>query len=106
MNSMEDLQKYPHKRLNILTNEWVLVSPHRTQRPWQGSQESIQKSKKSTYDPNCYLCPGNTRANGEKNPEYQNVFAFDNDFAALYLNDKKNHFTRRVDKCRNRRRNL
>lgn len=72
-----------HRRYNILTGEWVLVSPHRTKRPWQGKQESTTEGPMITYDENCYLCPGNTRANGEKNPEYTDTFVFQNDFAAL-----------------------
>ena len=86
---LKDLQKHPHKRLNILTNEWVLVSPHRTKRPWQGNKENVQKKSSLSYDPNCYLCPGNERSNGDKNPEYKDVYVFDNDFAALNLNHKK-----------------
>ena len=79
----ENLTKYPHRRYNILTGEWVLVSPHRTQRPWQGKQESESKNQSINYDPDCYLCPNNTRANGEKNPKYESTYVFDNDFAAL-----------------------
>lgn len=86
---MESLQIKPHKRLNILTNEWVLVSPHRTKRPWQGSQEEIQQKDNISYDPNCYLCPGNQRASGDTNPMYENVYVFNNDFAALNLNHPK-----------------
>ncbi len=73
----------PHRRFNSLTGEWVLVSPHRTQRPWQGKTEDTAGEKRPAYDPQCYLCPGNTRANGEKNPSYTTVFSFDNDFSAL-----------------------
>ena len=76
-------QEYSHKRRNILTGEWVLVSPHRAKRPWQGQEEKIVKEKRPSYDDNCYLCPGNTRANGEVNPNYADVFVFQNDFAAL-----------------------
>lgn len=82
----QDLQDYSHRRYNILTGEWVLVSPHRTKRPWQGKQEKVVGAQRPTHDPNCYLCPGNTRANGEKNPNYEDVFIFDNDFAALQTN--------------------
>ena len=77
------LQNYSHKRYNILTQEWVLVSPHRAKRPWQGQEEEVINDVRPTYDPNCYLCAGNTRANGEVNPDYQDVFIFNNDFAAL-----------------------
>ena len=73
----------PHRRLNILTGEWVQVSPHRTQRPWQGKQEKQEDDQKPEYDENCYLCPGNTRAGDAINPDYRSTFAFDNDFSAL-----------------------
>lgn len=80
---MQFLQEQSHKRLNILTNEWVLVSPHRTKRPWQGKEEKTDTNDSVIYDANCYLCPNNKRANGIKNPDYKDVFVFDNDFAAL-----------------------
>jgi UDPglucose--hexose-1-phosphate uridylyltransferase len=73
----------PHRRFNPLTREWVLVSPHRTQRPWQGQVERTPVPAPVTYDPDCYLCPGNARAGGVKNPSYERTFVFDNDFAAL-----------------------
>lgn len=75
--------KVPHRRLNILTGEWVLVSPHRTKRPWQGQTETTNKSSNPKYDENCYLCPGNSRAGGNINPAYDSTFVFKNDFAAL-----------------------
>ena len=78
-----NLQDYSHKRYNILTGEWVLVSPHRAKRPWQGQNEAVNDEKRSTYDESCYLCAGNTRINGEVNPKYKDVFIFTNDFAAL-----------------------
>ncbi len=78
-----NLQDYSHKRFNILTGEWVLVSPHRAKRPWQGQNEAVNNEKRPTYDDSCYLCAGNTRINGEKNPNYKDVFVFTNDFAAL-----------------------
>ena len=78
-----NLQDYSHKRFNILTGEWVLVSPHRTKRPWQGHEEEVSANLRPTHDPNCYLCSGNTRANGDRNPDYEDVFIFENDFAAL-----------------------
>jgi UDPglucose--hexose-1-phosphate uridylyltransferase len=73
----------PHRRFNPLTNDWVLVSPHRTQRPWLGQVEKTTQENLPSYDPNCYLCPGNERAGGVKNPLYKTTFVFDNDFAAL-----------------------
>jgi UDPglucose--hexose-1-phosphate uridylyltransferase len=80
---MLDLSKTPHRRWNPLLREWVLVSPHRTQRPWQGQVERIVQQKRPTYDPHCYLCPGNSRAGGHQNPNYTGTFVFDNDYAAL-----------------------
>jgi UDPglucose--hexose-1-phosphate uridylyltransferase len=77
------LSNASHRRLNQLTGEWVLVSPHRTTRPWQGQVEKTRNADRPQYDPSCYLCPTNERANGERNPPYKGVFAFDNDFAAL-----------------------
>jgi len=73
----------PHRRYNPLLDEWVLVSPHRLERPWQGQVEKPQPSALPSYDPGCYLCPGNARANGERNPDYATTYAFDNDFPAL-----------------------
>ncbi len=73
----------PHRRLNALTGEWVLVSAGRTGRPWQGSTEAPPPQARPAFDPSCYLCPGNTRANGETNPDYDSTFVFTNDFAAL-----------------------
>lgn len=73
----------PHRRRNPLTNEWVLVSPHRAQRPWLGQVEKTPPENLPTYDPACYLCPGNARSGGVVNPKYESVFVFDNDFAAL-----------------------
>ena len=78
-----DLATHPHRRFNQLTGEWVLVSPHRTKRPWQGLQEEPEREHASAYDPECYLCPGNRRAGGEVNPQYSSTHVFSNDFAAL-----------------------
>ncbi|MBX3097578.1 MAG: UDP-glucose--hexose-1-phosphate uridylyltransferase, partial [Fimbriimonadaceae bacterium] len=72
----------PHRRYNPLLDEWVLVSPQRTERPWLGQEEGKAQSQPS-YDPDCYLCPGNLRANGERNPSYEGTFVFPNDFPAL-----------------------
>jgi UDPglucose--hexose-1-phosphate uridylyltransferase len=76
----------PHRRYNPLTGEWVLVSPHRTRRPWLGKIESSGTETRVEYDPSCYLCPGNERANGKRNPKYTGTFVFDNDFSALLPN--------------------
>ncbi len=77
------LQEVPHRRFNPLTREWVLVSPHRTKRPWLGRVEKAAPENLPAYDPSCYLCPGNERADGAGNPKYTSTFVFDNDFAAL-----------------------
>ena len=74
---------FPHRRMNLLTGEWVLVSPHRTKRPWLGMVEKPPRVDLPAYDPACYLCPGNVRDTGVKNPDYPSTFVFDNDFAAL-----------------------
>ena len=73
----------PHRRYNPLQEEWILVSPHRARRPWQGQIDPVPPETRPAYDPNCYLCPGNVRANGERNPDYASTFVFTNDFAAL-----------------------
>ena len=78
-----DFNNTPHRRKNILTGEWVLVSPHRTKRPWQGKKDKPHEVELLDYDPNCYLCPGNERAGGAKNPNYTGTYSFQNDFAAL-----------------------
>jgi len=72
-----------HRRYNILTGEWILVSPHRTKRPWQGKQENLASEDRPSYDASCYLCPENKRASGEINPAYKNTYVFTNDFGAL-----------------------
>lgn len=75
----------PHRRYNPLKDEWILVSPQRLSRPWQGD-EGETEAQPPAYDPDCYLCPGNKRITGEQNPEYDGVFVFKNDFAALMEN--------------------
>ena len=78
-----EISEDPHRRFNPLINEWVLVSPHRAKRPWQGQKETVSNDERPAYDTTCYLCPGNVRANGEVNPQYLSSFVFENDFAAL-----------------------
>ncbi len=78
-----DLEKHPHRRYNPLLDEWILVSPHRAKRPWQGSEERPPAIVRPPYDPDCYLCPGNTRANGDRNPNYESTFVFVNDYSAV-----------------------
>ncbi|MBE2898735.1 galactose-1-phosphate uridylyltransferase [Pasteurellaceae bacterium 20609_3] len=78
-----DATEHPHRRYNPLKDEWILVSPHRAKRPWSGQNEAPARDELPSYDPNCFLCPGNTRISGEKNPDYQGTYVFQNDFAAL-----------------------
>ena len=86
------LNEHPHRRRNSLTGEWVLVSPQRSRRPWQGELSPPLTVPGLTYDPNCYLCPGNIRANGEKNPDYSACFAFTNDFSSLLPQTENGRF--------------
>jgi UDPglucose--hexose-1-phosphate uridylyltransferase len=80
---MTAMSEVPHRRRNPLTGEWVLVSPHRMRRPWQGQVERTASEARPAYDPRCYLCPGNERAAGERNPRYESTLVFTNDFPAL-----------------------
>jgi len=77
------MNEFPHRRFNPLLREWVLVSPQRTKRPWLGQVEKEPSENLPEYDPGCYLCPGNARAEGVRNPRYSGTFVFDNDFPAL-----------------------
>ena len=80
---MFNMSEHPHRRYNPLTRSWLLVSPHRTQRPWQGQVEASSRETEPPYDPSCYLCPGNTRITGDRNADYADTFVFPNDFAAM-----------------------
>jgi UDPglucose--hexose-1-phosphate uridylyltransferase len=80
---MFNLNSVSHRRLNPLTGEWILVSPHRTARPWLGQIDTVRSEALPSYDPSCYLCPGNERTGGARNPQYSSTFVFDNDFSAL-----------------------
>ncbi len=86
-NTLEQqLKQVPHRRWNPLLGEWVLVSPHRTQRPWQGQTETPSAPAALSYDPACYLCPGNERAGGAQPLRYDSTYVFENDYAALKSN--------------------
>ncbi|MEI5983790.1 MULTISPECIES: UDP-glucose--hexose-1-phosphate uridylyltransferase [Sphingobacterium] len=79
----------PHTRINLLTGEKILVSPHRSKRPWQGQVEDLASDNRPAYDPKCYLCPGNNRADGDHNPQYKAPFVFVNDFSALLKDSRQ-----------------
>jgi UDPglucose--hexose-1-phosphate uridylyltransferase len=86
------LAEDPHRRWNALTNEWILISPHRTARPWQGEVAKTPSGASPQYDPDCYLCPGNVRSGGSRNPAYTSTFVFVNDFAALKLDTPRGRY--------------
>jgi UDPglucose--hexose-1-phosphate uridylyltransferase len=79
--------EHPHRRYNPLLDEWILVSPHRAKRPWQGQNETLPEDNRPEHDETCYLCAGNVRANGIKNEDYTNSYVFENDFSALLKDD-------------------
>ncbi len=83
MKSSFDQKKHPHRRYNPLLDEWILVSPQRANRPWQGQTEKREEKILPEHDENCYLCSGNLRVNGDRNPEYKGVYVFNNDFGSL-----------------------
>src|SRR5436189_4099208 len=78
-----DFNSHTHRRFNPLLNSWIMVAPHRTQRPWNGAEESGGGDDLPLYDPQCFLCPGNKRAKGNENPKYTTTFVFENDYAAV-----------------------
>ncbi len=90
-NKLFDPTEHPHRRYNPLTGEYIFVSPHRTKRPWQGQVEKTIPYQRPAHDPKCYLCPGNERAGGVNNPQYEQTFVFTNDFAALLPDVPKDH---------------
>jgi UDPglucose--hexose-1-phosphate uridylyltransferase len=91
MNKFDYIEN-PHRRYNPLTGEWILVSPHRSKRPWQGQVEKVVEEVRPSHDPKCYLCPRNERIGGENNPDYKDVYSFQNDFSALLQDTPKGKF--------------
>ncbi|KAF2200217.1 galactose-1-phosphate uridylyltransferase [Delitschia confertaspora ATCC 74209] len=85
------LNEISHRRTNPLGGSHVLVSPHRNQRPWQGMQEEPSKTDLPEYDPSCYLCPGNKRAQGQLNPKFERTFVFVNDYSAVKEDQPEYH---------------
>lgn len=85
--------EHPHRRYNPLTEEWILVSPHRSKRPWQGQNETVSENILPEYDPECYLCAGNRRSNGVQNENYTDTYVFENDFAALLQDEVQDNTT-------------
>lgn len=92
MTQQFDFTDHSHRRFNPLTNSWILCSPHRSKRPWQGAREEAKKTKLPDFDEKCYLCPGNIRATGDSNPKYDSTYYFMNDYPAVKL-DQPEYFT-------------
>lgn len=92
---MVNFKEHSHRRFSPLTREWLLVSPHRDQRPWQGQMEKVDPVRVSMYDPECFMCPGNARMGGERNPNYTSTFVFANDFSALEADTPLDAFNER-----------